>query len=266
MSTPDPNAQQHPSAAPGWGEDDDRTTYYRPPAPAGEAAPSSGGYNPDPSTMTAEPYQPAGNAENYHSGYGYPAQGHSGPESGATAVFPPAAPPPYAPVSQPQPYAPPAVIAAPAGAMVPAAQRSSAGATVASILLGLVLSVGGLYLAVKFGFDAYQSYQSDFSADMTKLLLAALGGVLLLGAAVLNGWSPWATFLPGLLITALGAYGMFATGAGANLDKWLKFAFGPGSLSTLAMLGILLLIGLVLLGASLGAMMAKASGRRLGRI
>lgn len=128
-----------------------------------------------------------------------------------------------------------------------------------------MLSAGGLYLALKFGFDAAVSLQQDFHKDITKLLLAALGGVLLLGAALLNGWSPWATLIPGLAITGLGGYGMFVDSGAQKIDQWLRFAFQTGTVSGLATLGVLLLIGLILLGASLGALLARSSGRRLAR-
>lgn len=255
MSSPGPYSSPN-QPSPSWGEDGDRTTIYQPGAATPSSGPQPTGTNPDPSATPEHP-EPG-----YGYGYGAPAGQHSGP----TAVYPPAPTPPYAPQSQPQPYAMPVAVPPPAYLVPAPTQTSSAAVGFAAAAIGLILTAAGLFLALKYGTSTVDvSGTGDRVVHHDRQALALLGALVLLAAAVLNGWSYWATLIPGILVTGAGVYGLFSTSGGDNLDKALKFAFDPGVLSGMAALGLLALIGLLLLGASVGAAIARGAGRRAAR-
>lgn len=181
----------------------------------------------------------------------------------AAPSLPPTQPPPYAP--EPAPYQPqypgaaPMVIA-PQAVVVPVAGQQSRGATGwLSLLVGLLVAVAGLFLFTRFGFHALQTDRS-----LTNLIAAGLGAALLFAAALLNCWSGWATLLPGVLFAGLGGL-MFFDGPG-NTWSWLadglSFAFDENMLVYVGVSGLLMMIGLLLLGASIAAFVARRSGRR----
>ncbi|MDQ2825905.1 MAG: hypothetical protein M3Y04_02875 [Actinomycetota bacterium] len=181
-----------------------------------------------------------------------------------TSVYPPSTPG-YAPAGYPAAYAPPTAVPAPISSAVVATPSSRVGPGFLAALIGLVLSAGGVYLAAKFGVAA----AGDFSQDKTVIKdsgLASLGAVLLLLAVALNGWSPWATIIPGLALTGMGGWTLFSVSGANKFTDWTKSVFSAGQLSTWNIVGFSLILGLVLLGASIAATMARASGKRDGQI
>jgi hypothetical protein len=194
----------------------------------------------------------------------YSAQPAYGSQPAMTSVYP-SSTPGYAPAGYPAAYAPPVAVPAPISSVVVAVPSSRVGPAFLAVLIGLVLSVGGVYLAAKFGVAAAE----DFSQQKTVIKdsgLASLGAVLLLLAVALNGWSPWATILPGLGLTGMGGWTLFSVSGATQFADWTKSVFEAGQLSTWNVVGFSLILGLLLLGASIAATMARASGKRDGQI
>ncbi len=194
----------------------------------------------------------------------YSAQPAYGSQPAMTSVYPPSTPG-YAPAGYPPAYAPPAAIPAPAGAVFVATPSSRVGPGFLAALIGLVLSAGGVYLAARFGVAAAE----DFGLQKTVIKdsgLAALGAVLLLGAVGLNGWSPWATVIPGIALTGMGGWTLFSVSGATKFADWTRSVFSAGQLSTWNIVGFSLILGLVMLGAGIGAAMARASGKKDGQI
>ncbi|GGM07222.1 hypothetical protein [Nakamurella endophytica] len=210
----------------------------------GEA--SSVGYGAPAYSSTSEPPGP--------SGYGAPTQ-----------VFP-AGQPGYAPAGHPQPYSAPAQSTRipPPASPPPPPPGSRATAAALSVILGLVLSAAGVYLLGKYGVRAEGSIVGGGNRSWTDIILGAVGAVLLLLAVALNGWSAWATVLPGLVLAGFGAWAYFTRGGYDQLTRWTHFLFPNDEIRTWHAAGFTLLVGLLLLGASLAAGLARGAGRRRG--
>ncbi len=186
------------------------------------------------------------------------------PEPNPTAVYAPS-PAEYAPVGHPPDNTPRSTEQPPPIAIVPAKPASRVLPALLSVLIGLLLSAGGLYLAVKFGIDF-----TGPRVGVRNSVLALLGALLILAAVVLNGWSPWSTIIPGIALTGLGGWALFDTAASRRITGWVPSMLSSNSvslsLSFWLVSGFALILGLVMLGASAAAIMARASGKRAGSI
>jgi len=187
------------------------------------------------------------------------------PEPNPTAVYSPS-PAEYGPVGQRPENTPRSTEQPPPIAVVPAKPASRAVPAMLSVLIGLLLSAGGLYLAVKFGIAAGTDIAQNHSVGVKDSLLATLGALLILAAVVLDGWSPWSTIIPGLGLTVLGGWALFDAAAASRISGWVKSMLSGSELSTWLLSGFALILGLVMLGASAAAIMARASGERDGAI
>jgi len=186
------------------------------------------------------------------------------PEPNPTAVYAPS-PAEYAPVGHPPDNTPRSTEQPPPIAIVPAKPASRVLPALLSVLIGLLLSAGGFYLAVKFGIDF-----TGPRVGVRNSVLALLGALLILAAVVLNGWSPWSTIIPGIALTGLGGWALFDTAASRRITGWVPSMLSSNSvslsLSFWLVSGFALILGLVMLGASAAAIMARASGKRAGSI
>ncbi len=221
----------------------DETQVVRPPV---------GGYDGPP----PQPRDQVRPAYSEHAGYG--------DEPAVTSVYP-QQPPNYAPEGYPAAYAPAIVVPPPSGGMMPEKPRSRVGPGFAGALLGLICCAAGVYLLTKFGFSAGRNL-SDGRVRLQDSLLAVAGALLLLVAVVLDGWSPWSTLLPGLALTALGGWVLFDAGAVGRIGNWTRSLLSQNELGIWSLSGFTLGLGLVLVGASVAATLARASGKRDGRI
>lgn len=135
--------------------------------------------------------------------------------------------------------------------------RSPVVPAVVSSLLGLLLVVVGVFLAAKFGFEAAASQIETGRTAFNQVVLTALGGLLLLGAVALNGWSSWATLIPGLLLTGVGGWA-FENPAGLHTAAhWTQSVFADNQMTSWHLVGFTFVLGLVLLGCSAGASIAR---------
>jgi len=185
----------------------------------------------------------------------------SGPDP--TTTFP--APPVYAQAGHAPDHPPRSTEQSPPIAIVPAKPASRVLPALLSVLIGLLLSAGGFYLAVKFGIDF-----TGPRVGVRNSVLALLGALLILAAVVLNGWSPWSTIIPGIALTGLGGWALFDTAASRRITGWVPSMLSSNSvslsLSFWLVSGFALILGLAMLGASAAAIMARASGKRDGAI
>jgi len=186
------------------------------------------------------------------------------PEPNPTAVYAPS-PAEFAPVGHPPDNTPRSTEQSPPIAIVPAKPASRVLPALLSVLIGLLLSAGGFYLAVKFGIDF-----TGPRVGVRNSVLALLGALLILAAVVLNGWSPWSTIIPGIALTGLGGWALFDTAASRRITGWVPSMLSSNSLSLSLSFwlvsGFALILGLAMLGASAAAIMARASGKRDGAI
>lgn len=267
-STEPPLLSGHPSSDPplyGGRSDTEPPLYGGRSDPEPPLFGGAGAGNSDDRTRQHSPYDSRPDSDTESTQYlskSEPSAPWSGSQQAAPSL-PPTSPPPYAP--EPPPYqpqypgAPPMVIPAQAVAVPVAGQQSRGAAGWLSLLVGLLVALAGLFLFTRFGFHALQTERS-----MTNLIAAGLGAALLFATALLNCWSGWASLIPGVLFAGLGGL-MFFDGTG---DTWswlvdgLGFAFDENMLVYIGVSGLLMMIGLLLLGASVAAFVARRSGRR----
>lgn len=213
------------------------------PAPGGSAVvgPLQPGWSPSYSDQSAYPAPPA-----------------------TTSVYP-LSTPGYAPAGYPAAYAPAEVVPPPASAQLPTKPSSRVGPGFLGFLIGLILTAGGIWLGAKYGIAAATAIQGR-SIVVKDSVLATLGGILLLAAVVLNGWSPWATVIPGIALTGIGGWALFDTSAATRVSAWTKSLISENVSSAWHISGFTLILGLVLVAASVAATIARASGKRDGQI
>lgn len=230
-------------------------------AGGGAGAGSSGAdpfSSPMPPVARAEPYGGAGSWSQ-----AYADDSHSaGPA--VTSVYPQSTPE-YAPAGYPAAYAPATVVPPPASAAVPEKPSSRVGPGFLSALIGLILVAGGTYLLLRFGYRAGVALAQG-KVSRTDSGLGLLGALLLFAATVLNGWSPWSTLLPGIALTGLGGWALFDARAFTRIGSWVRSVLDGGELANALITGIVLALGLVLLGSSVAALLARSGGKRDGRI
>jgi hypothetical protein len=197
-------------------------------------------------------------------GWGAPAYSAADAAPPATSLYPPTTPP-YAPAGYPQAYVPVAAVpAAPASAAPgPVTTGSRVLAGFVSAILGLLLVGGGGFLLARYGWRVYsEMLQTNASPRIADVVLALAGAVLILIAVILNGWSPWATIIPGIALTGLGAWGFVTMSGLRKLNDWSNHVLNHGEFTQWTASGWAVGLGLVLIGASIAAIMARAAGKR----
>lgn len=134
-----------------------------------------------------------------------------------------------------------------------------------SALLGLVLVFGGLYLIGGFGARLYDAATNMWVASTTDIVLATVGAVCLFVAVLLDGWSPWVTALPGVILTGVGVWSLVSADGAARVASFVDGAVGRAELILSGVHILLLVIGVLLLGASAAVTIARSAGRSRGR-
>lgn len=258
-SAPDPEGQtvQHTPFGGRADADQESTQYLSKTSSADSPWNPSAGSEQAPSSWDRSPADPA------QSRWNQPAEQSPWSSGQPAASLPPTSPPPYAP--EPPPYQPQypggSVVIEPRAVAVPVAgQQSRAAAGWVSMLVGLLVSVAGLFLFAHFGF----AVDDAGVRSVGNAAVAALGVALLFGAAILNCWSGWATLVPGIVFAALGGlmfFDQYRT-TWSWVDDAFDWALDLGTLYALGTAGLLMLVGLLLLGASIAAFVARRSGRR----
>ncbi len=155
--------------------------------------------------------------------------------------------------------------AAAAGGTSAAPRRSRARAAVICALLGLVLVTAGLYLVGEFGVRLLDAATTVWTASTADIALATAGAVCLFAAVLLNGWSPWATALPGVLLTAAGVWSIVSVDGADRVAAIIDGALTRGDPLRPVLNAWVLVIGLLLLGASMAVTIARSAGRSRGR-
>jgi len=186
-------------------------------------------------------------------------------DSTRTAVYPQAEQPAYAPAGQPGNYAQSTAVAAPAVAAEPERTSNRVAPAFLCAVAGILLTAGGMLLLGRYGIPAATALGRN-SVDVKNSVLATIGAVLLLIAVVLNGWSPWATVIPGLVLTFVGGWALYDTSATVTVNRWTNSVLTANQLQIWHVNGVTLTIGLMMLAASAAAAIARATGKRDGRI
>jgi hypothetical protein len=164
-------------------------------------------------------------------------------------------------------YVPPAVEnqrpAAPIGGRQ---TKSRAVAALVSAALGTLLVGGGLYLIGEFGFRIFEVMLNNGGQPSPwDIAWTSTGAALIFAAVLLNGWSPWATLLPGLALTAAGVWSLAWYDGADRVATFIDRLFARPEMVVWGITGWLLVLGLLLVGASGAAIIARAAGRRRGR-
>ena len=272
MSYPRDN-DDRPTTAASWDDSSEATQIVRPgnldhpPADSHRNQPADPFSNPMPAVAAPPVGAPIsgseGDAPSNWSSSPYSDQPAYSAQPAMTSIYPPSTPG-YAPSGYPPAYAAPTAVPPPGSSATVAAPASRVVPGLLSALIGLILTAGGLFLAMKYGLAAAESYTQTFKVSLKYGSLCALGAVLLFAAVGLNGWSPWSTLLPGLGLAGLGGWGLFSLSAQAHITDWVKSVIPAAATQSWVVLGILLVVGLLLLGGSLAALLARASGKRDG--
>jgi len=160
---------------------------------------------------------------------------------------------------------PPGPPAAAADAATRKPRRSRARVAVISALLGVVLVGLGMYLIGGFGARLYDATTGSWVASTSDTVLAGTGALCLFVAVLLNGWSPWATAVPGAILTAIGVWSAVSVDGAGRVSTLVDDAVGRGDLILSGVHILILVIGLLLLGASGAVTIARSSGRTRGR-
>ena len=200
------------------------------------------------STWTGSPYEPL------------PSDSPSGayPSDPFPAYNEPAATPTYVP-----PATENQVPVAPIGGRQ---TKSRAIAALVSAVLGALLVGGGLYLIGEFGFRIFDvMLNTGGQPSPWDIAWTSTGAVLIFAAVLLNGWSPWATLLPGLALTAAGVWSLAWYDGADRVATFIDRLFARPEMVVWGITGWLLVLGLMLVGASGAAIIARAAGRRRGR-
>ena len=200
------------------------------------------------------------------SGHGSQQTADSAPGSSVSGSSAPGYAPGYAPAGRPATFTPSTTVPGQASEAVPEKPASRVGPAFLAALIGLLLTAGGILLLGKFGIAAGTDIARTGAVGVMNAVLATLGAVLLLAAVLLNGWSPWSTVLPGLALAGLGGWALFDAAAGARIWGWTKSLLSNDQVLGWHISGVTLALGLILLGASAAAMMARAGGKRDGQI
>jgi hypothetical protein len=139
-------------------------------------------------------------------------------------------------------------------------------AAVISAVLGALLVAGGLYLVGEFGFRIFDAVlKTQTQPETWDIVWASTGAGLLFAAVLLNGWSPWATLLPGIALTGAGIWSMVSFDGADRVATTVDNLYARPEMVVWGVTGWTLIIGLLLLGSSGAVIIARAAGRRRGR-
>jgi len=214
-----------------------------PNSPYGSASASSGT-----TTWTGSPYEPLPSEST--DDYSSPSSGDYGDTAAPTYLSP-------APVFV-EPAAP---------ARNGKRTKSRAIAGLVSAVLGSLLVAGGLYLIGEFGFRIFDvMLNGGGQPSPWDIAWTSTGAGLIFIAVLLNGWSPWATLLPGIALTAAGVWSIAWYDGADRVASSVDRLFARPEMVVWGITGWMLVLGLVLLGASGAAIIARAAGRRRPRV
>ena len=116
---------------------------------------------------------------------------------------------------------------------------------------GLLLVGGGLYLIGEFGFRIFDVMLNVGGQPATwDIVWTSTGAALIFVAVLLNGWSPWATLVPGLALTAAGVWSIAWYDGADRVASPIDRLFARPEMVVWGITGWLLVLGLMLLGAS----------------
>lgn len=163
-------------------------------------------------------------------------------------------------------YIAPAADQRPAPAPVSGKQtKSRAIAGLVGAALGTLLIVGGLYLVGEFGFRIYDVMLNIGGRPSPwDIVWTSVGAAMIFAAVLLNGWSPWATLPAGLALTAVGVWSIAWYDGADRVATAIDRLYARPEMVVWGITGWLLVIGLLLVGASGAAIIARAAGRRRG--
>lgn len=140
-------------------------------------------------------------------------------------------------------------------------QRAVAG--LFSAILGTLLVGTGLYLIGEFGMGIFQAMLNGGGQPSGwDITWTSVGAALLFVAVLLNGWSPWATLIPGAILTAAGVWSLAWYDGADRVASFIDQMFARPEMVVWGITGWMLVLGLLLLGASFAVVIARAVGRR----
>ncbi len=138
-------------------------------------------------------------------------------------------------------------------------------AAVISAVLGALLVAGGLYLIGEFGFRIFDAVlKTQTQPETWDIVWTSTGAALIFAAVLLNGWSPWATLLPGIALTGAGVWSMVSFDGADRVATTVDNLYARPEMVVWGVNGWTLIIGLLLLGSSGAVIIARAAGRRRG--
>lgn len=140
-------------------------------------------------------------------------------------------------------------------------QRAVAG--LFSAILGTLLVGTGLYLVGEFGMGIFQAMLNGGGQPSGwDITWTSVGAALIFVAVLLNGWSPWASLVPGAILTAAGIWSLAWYDGADRVASFVDQLFARPEMVVWGITGWLLVLGLALLGASFAVVIARAVGRR----
>jgi len=140
-------------------------------------------------------------------------------------------------------------------------QRAIAG--LFSAILGTLLVGSGLYLIGEFGMGIFQAMLNDGGQPSGwDITWTSVGAAQIFIAVLLNGWSPWATLIPGAALTAAGVWSLAWYDGADRVASFVDQLFARPEMVVWGITGWLLVLGLMLLGAGFAVVIARAAGRR----
>lgn len=140
-------------------------------------------------------------------------------------------------------------------------QRAVAG--LFSAILGTLLVGTGLYLVGEFGMGIFQAMLNGGGQPSGwDITWTSVGAALIFVAVLLNGWSPWATLIPGAVLTAAGVWSLAWYDGADRVASFVDQMFARPEMVVWGITGWMLVLGLMLLGASFAVVIARAVGRR----
>ena len=140
-------------------------------------------------------------------------------------------------------------------------QRAVAG--LFSAILGLLLVGTGLYLIGEFGMGIFQAMLNGGGQPSGwDITWTSVGAALIFVAVLLNGWSPWATLIPGAVLTGAGIWSLAWYDGADRVASFVDQMFARPEMVVWGITGWMLVLGLMLLGASFAVVIARAVGRR----
>jgi hypothetical protein len=140
-------------------------------------------------------------------------------------------------------------------------QRAIAG--LFSAILGTLLVGCGLYLIGEFGMNIFDAMLNGGGQPSGwDIAWTSVGAALIFVAVLLNGWSPWASLVPGAILTGFGVWSLAWYDGADRVASFIDELFTRPELVVWGITGWMLTLGLMLLGASFAVVIARAVGRR----